>query len=681
VDQPRGRADRRVLTRGAARPAATDAIHPDDLGRVRDALVRCLRDPASFFTVGYRYRRKDGNWIQLESVGRNYLAEPALRGILVSTRDVTESKLAEEELAGYRRFLEQMVEQRTAELVRANKQLRAEIEERRRTEEALRSQVRRIEMVLQTSSDGIHILDVEGRFKQTNRAFSDMTGYSPAELLSMRIQDIDTYFQREQILEEIRSRLEGGASRFETRHRRKDGTVLDVEVQTNGVRLDDKELLFCSARDVTERKRAAAALQESEERYRALFEENPFPMWVFDLDTLRFLAVNQATMDQYGYSREELLSMTVVDIRPPEDVQLLRGILEPLRADRSARTHTVRHRRKDATLIEVEVSGRGLVLAGRPCRLVTALDVTQRLRLEAQLRHSMKMEAIGRLAGGVAHDFNNVLTAILGHCELLLDGTPAGDSRRHHLEEIYRSGDRAASLTRQLLAFSRKQVLQPTVLDLNLVVRDMEQMLRRIIGEDIELTTRQAPDLGRVKADRSQIEQVIANLAVNARDAMPEGGRLTVETSELALDVDPAGVLSSSGPGPGLWVTLTVEDTGCGISEDVLPRIFEPFFTTKETGKGTGLGLSTVHGIVEQSGGRVTVDSRSGRGNPVPDLPAPLPRARRKRGRRSRRIHDGWRVRDHPPGGGRRGGEGDSPGGARRARLYGDRGGGWAERA
>jgi signal transduction histidine kinase/DNA-binding response OmpR family regulator len=241
--------------------------------------------------------------------------------------------------------------------------------------------------------------------------------------------------------------------------------------------------------------------------------------------------------------------------------------------------------------------------------------IEQEHEREAQLRQSQKMDSVGRLAGGVAHDFNNLLVAINGYSELTMRRLPEGDPLRRNIEEIRKAGERAAALTRQLLAFSRKQVMQPKVLCVNDMVSDMDKMLRRVIGEDVELTTRLDPDLGYVKADPNMIEQVVLNLCVNSRDAMPVGGRLTIETSNVLLDEEYVGL--HVGVRPGAYVTLAVSDTGCGMDEETRQRIFEPFFTTKEKGKGTGLGLSTVYGVVQQSGGHVWVYSEVGHGTTV----------------------------------------------------------------
>jgi PAS domain S-box-containing protein len=351
-------------------------------------------------------------------------------------------------------------------------------------------------------------------------------------------------------------------------------------------------------------RQAERAARESEQRYRALFESNPFPMLVYDPQTLSILGANGAAVERYGYTRQELLAMTLRDLRVPADLQALQEQAEKLGTASEPDLHTTRHRTRDGSVLEVEVTGRGVEFGGRRARLVTVHDVTERRQLEEQVRQAQKMEAVGRLAGGVAHDFNNVLNVILGYAELTLRTMDEGDRRRRNLLEIRKAGDHAAALTRQLLAFGRGQVLQPRVLDLNAVVGDLDPMVRRMIGEDVDLVTALAPGLGRVKADPGQIGQVVLNLAVNARDAMPAGGTLTIETADAELD-------GRAQPGlpAGRYVMLAVTDTGCGMPTSVQEHIFEPFFSTKERDKGTGLGLATVYGIVKQSGGGIAVTS------------------------------------------------------------------------
>jgi len=363
------------------------------------------------------------------------------------------------------------------------------------------------------------------------------------------------------------------------------------------------------------RKREVEALQESEAMYRMLFAQSPIAKFLYDAETLHFLAVNDAAIRSYGYSREEFLRMTLEEIRPKEDVPAL---LASLAANGAGTTspRAWRHKKKSGKIIDVEITVHKFDLGRRPCGLAIAQDVTERNRLEAQVRQAQKMEAIGSLAGGIAHDFNNLLTVILSYGDVVAAGLPPGDPFKSDVEEIVAAGKRAADLTRQLLMFSRQEILQPKVLDLNAIVGALAKMLRRVVGEDVELCVVSGPGLGPVTADPGQIEQVLLNLVVNARDAMSKGGKLTIETANVELDASQASTLFGARAGgvAGRYVMLAVTDTGSGMSASVRERIFEPFFTTKARGKGTGLGLSTVFGIVQQSGGSLHVESELGVG-------------------------------------------------------------------
>jgi two-component system cell cycle sensor histidine kinase/response regulator CckA len=354
------------------------------------------------------------------------------------------------------------------------------------------------------------------------------------------------------------------------------------------------------------RERVEIALRRSEERYRTLFSSNPTPMWVFDTETLRFLAVNDAAVAAYGWSRDELLGMTVDALHPEEDVPALRRALAALPLG-PHEAGIWRQRTKDGRRIDVSLVSQPLELEGRPARVVSAHDVTERRRLEEQLRQSQRLEAIGRLAGGIAHDFNNVLLVIRGHCELLR--RLAGASLERHVVEIEEAARQASRMTKQLLAFSRQQVLQPEETPLNEIVEETVAMLRPLADElTIELDL--DPALPPVVVDRGQIGQVVLNLALNARDAMPGGGTLRIRTAQVELDEDYTA--EQGDVAPGSYVLLQVADSGTGMDEAVRASAFEPFFTTKE--RGSGLGLATVHGVVSQSGGHLRLSSAPGLG-------------------------------------------------------------------
>jgi len=522
--------------------------------------------------------------------------------------------------------------------------LEGEERSRRDAEEAHRNAAR-LNAVLSSVGEGIYQLDVEGRVVYVNPAAERLLGYSIHEISGRNMHDLihsrrpdGTSLPRESC--RTLSVISTGVSIEidEDHYQRRDGSFLVVEYTSTPIVVDDRVTgAVVSFQDISIRKQAEAelrrsrdeledrvaertadlersneALRASEGRYRLLFENNPQPMWVFDQETLEFLEINDAACRHYGYTREEFSTMTVKDIRPPEEVPVLLERIAAERGDPYQEAGTWRHRKKDGSVMEVEISSYAFRLGDRKVQLVLSSDVTHRRQLEEQLRQSQKMEAIGQLAGGIAHDFNNLLTAILGYAELAVDQTERDSPIFEDLTEIRKAGNRAASLTGQLLAFSRKQVVEPRVLDLNAVISDMDRMLRRILGERIDLLTVPSHPISHVKADPSQIEQIIMNLAVNARDAMPEGGKLTVETANVALDDIYASQHVGVTPGP--FVMLAVSDTGEGMSPETRARIFEPFFTTKEKGKATGLGLSTVFGIVKQAGGHVWVYSEERRG-------------------------------------------------------------------
>ena len=425
---------------------------------------------------------------------------------------------------------------------------------------------------------------------------------------------------------------EGRLFQIDYRMRRHDGE--EVWVRDEAIIVRDpqtgKRLTRGMLVDITEKKHAEEALRESEERYRNFVTQSSEGIYRMEHDPPIpcHLSIDEqlAWGYKYGYMAECNDSMARMYGRPSAQELIGRPLSEflvlhhPVTRQFMERFIRGGYRISDQESIELDAQGEkrifrntmvGTIVDGHWVRTwgITR-DVTERLHLEEQLRNAQQLEAIGRLAGGIAHDFNNILSIIMGHAELLL-ATGVDERSRVGLEQVRRAAERAASLTQQLLAFSRKQVLQPKVLDLNDTVADVQKMLSRVIGEDIELIARLHPSLMAVKADPGQVEQVLMNLAVNARDAMPQGGKLAMETSNVEVLADEARDLDLAA---GRYVMLKVTDTGNGMDADTLSHVFEPFFTTKPMGKGTGLGLSTVYGIVKQSGGGIQVESEPGRG-------------------------------------------------------------------
>ena len=445
-----------------------------------------------------------------------------------------------------------------------------------------------------------------------------ITGHSAASFTSGRVSWLDVIHpdDRERVLREAEALDEEPCSiRQEYRIVRKDGSIAWVEDAKSSHHRDGQlDALDGMVIDITERRRSEATLRDSEEMYRTLVNALPDGITRADLQG-RITFASPRTLELLGYETPaELVGRHAVELIVPEEKQRAAAYLGRTSAEDTARPIELTVLRKDGTRLAVEVSA-NLIRDGdgRPSSVLAIIrDVSARVQLETELRHAIKMESIGRLAGGIVHNFNNYLTAMLGFGELLLLDMPIGDTRRQDVERIVDAARSAAQLTSRLGIFSRKQIAEPRVVDLNELVRDTEKLLRHVIGEDISVRVKLAPDLWKVKVDPNLMEQVIMNLAVNARDAMRNGGTLTIETAnyesgDWAVDRHVSRV-------PDDAVMLAITDTGSGMSEEVQSHLFEPFFTTKREGEGTGLGLSTVYGIVKQAGGDIWCHSEEGVG-------------------------------------------------------------------
>jgi PAS domain S-box-containing protein len=480
-------------------------------------------------------------------------------------------------------------------------------------EDALRESEEQYRLFFDANPEAMWVYDRDTlAILAVNEAAISHYGYSRGEFMSMTIASLRPDEDVEKLMEAVRSPRDGFQMRRPWRHRMKDGTIASVEISSNDIMFLGRRARLVLAADVTERQRAEDALRESEERFAKAFHSNPEPVAIHRLSDGTYIDVNQSFLAVTGFKRDEIIGRTVDDINIVVDQEARAVWRRTILESGSIRKWETRFRVKSGEERWALLSIEPIDVRGVKCVLSVTEDITDRKQLEEQLMQSQKMEAVGTLAGGIAHDFNNLLTAIIGHSQLLKRRVGEQDAVYTDVAEIEKAGLRAASLTRQLLAFSRKQMLEMKILDVNSVIADMGPMLGRLIGEDVTLQTDLDAELGTVRADNSHIQQVIMNLAVNARDAMPRGGELTIQTRNVTLDAAYAKKHAET-PG-GDYVMLAVSDTGIGMSRQTQERIFEPFFTTKEHGKGSGLGLSTTYGIVKQSGGSIMVYSEPGHG-------------------------------------------------------------------
>ncbi len=555
--------------------SAFELLHPDDLARTREGFADLLAHPGMPRPAEYRMRHKDGSWRHIEAIAVNRLDEPAIQAIVVNYRDITD---------------------------------------RRRAEEALRASEERLRHIVEHAQDLIYYCDAKGRFTYVNPTAARVMRYEERELIGRHFltliradyQNAAADFYQRQLAAQTPTTY------FEFPSVTKDGQSIWVGQHVQLVyESGHVSGVHAIARDISRQKAAEEQLRKSEARYRSLIQGAAYGIYRTTVDGT-ILDANPALATMLGYgSTDELRSLNMAMIyKSAADRQVL--IAEYRSQEGEALSNDVTWKRKDGTPIIVRLTARVVDFEdGLRCFEGIAEDITEKRALEEQLRQALKMEAVGRLARGVAHDFNNVLAAILGCSDLLAMHLPPGAPARDDAEEIRKAAERGAALTRQLLAFSRSQTLEAKVLGLTQVVQQLGSMLQRLAGDRVQVRIHVSGN-PHVRMEPGQLEQVLLNLVVNARDAMPEGGTIDVDSGPITLDE--RGVLHYSGIRPGEYARIAVRDTGVGIDPGVQAHIFEPFVTTKGPSKGTGLGLSIVYGIAKEAGGTVTYTTSPDRG-------------------------------------------------------------------
>jgi PAS domain S-box-containing protein len=546
---------------------------------------------------------------RLEESSKKEQQVQEMNGQLVN--EIVERKRAEDALREARDQLEKRVEERTEELVTTNKHLECEIGERRRTEDVLRLSEARLLTVIESLPFDFFIIDENNQYIMQNTVckerWGDVTGKRPEDMsvdedtLNLWLNNNRRAFAGEIVKGEVELNVQGERGFYHN----------IIAPISDGSQL--RGILGVNI-DISDLKRAEEALIQSEHRYRSLVENTPEGCFILEFPSGKFLFLNQSICDMFGYTVEEGLTRTVWDVIASEEHELLKRRAEALlnKERLNPERHIYQGLRKDGSSLRAEVSGSAIIFQGKPVLQGVLRDVTEQERLQRQLQHALKMEAVGTLAGGISHDFNNLLQAILGYAELLLMGKNNEKSGHRELEEILHAARRGRELTQQLLTFSRKVESKRRPIDLNRSVRQGRRLLARTIPKMIEIELHLADDLKIINADPVQVEQVLMNLAVNAKDAMPNGGKLIIATQNTELDEEYCKF--HAGARPGEYGLLSVSDTGHGMDKQTLEHIFEPFYTTKQTGQGTGLGLATVYGIVKDHEGYIMCYSEPHKG-------------------------------------------------------------------
>ena len=449
------------------------------------------------------------------------------------------------------------------------------------------------------------------KFLAVNEAATRQYGYSREEFLSMTLLD----FELEADVRRLPTAEQQRTPRLQRperhKHKVKGGSLIDVETTSRNVFFGGRAAKLVLALDITERLRMEDQLCQSEEKFSKAFRSCPLAITITTLAEGRCLEVNDAFLRTFGHSRQDVIGRWAADLNIwafPQDRETMAH--ELFRSGRLSGFETV-FNTKSAGPRQVQLFAERIELGGMVCILAITHDVTESKRLDEQFRQSQKMEAVGRLAGGVAHDFNNMLGIILGYCDLTENHLMAGPTKKN-IHHIRQAAERGANLTQRLLAFSRNRRVLPSVFNLNTVVKEINQMLYRVLPSNIQLRFQAGESLGDIKADLSQVEQVLVNLVVNARDAMPTGGEIVIETQNI--DLDETHARKQPGVSPGAYVSLSISDTGCGMTQETMTRIFEPFYTTKPIGEGSGLGLNMVYGVIQEGGGHMIVASEVGVG-------------------------------------------------------------------